>query len=224
MGILRSGIFGGFRKKAGPLVGRRGRGKNIITGLHHLSDKVPTKLQQDAKDRFSLLTSFLSTISELVNIGFKHYAKNRRPVNVAHSYNYSNAFVMVDDHYLLNYPKIVYSRGHIETPDSAQVFLGNSSLVSEAGSVKFSWLPQGQSVYCQYTDLASFLVYNPEKSKAIIELNVIDRYSLEYSVMLPADFEGDVLHCYMNFASANGKVVGDSVYVGAVYIGVVEVG
>lgn len=211
MGILRSGIFGGFRKKTGPLVGRRVRGQNIITGLHHPSDKVPTKPQQDAKERFSLLTSFLNEISELVNIGFKHYSKNRMPLNVAYSYNSDNAFVMEDDHYLLNYPKIMYSRGHIEPPDSVQVVL-------DAGSIKFSWLPQGQSIYCQYTDLGSFLVYNPAMMKAVTALNTIDRYALGYAVVLPPDFEDGTVHCYMNFASANGKVMGDSVYVGAVEV------
>jgi len=145
-----------------------------------------------------------------------NYNSNRRPLNVANSYNYENAFVMEEDHYLLNYPKILYSRGHVETPDSAKAAL-------DAGSIKFNWLPQNQSVYCQYTDLASFLVYNPAKHKAVIAINAIDRYSLEYSIVLPADFEGGTVHCYMNFASANGKVMGDSVYVGAIEVGTVEV-
>lgn len=216
MGILRSGIFGGFRKKAGPVVGRRGRGKNIITALHHPSTNPPTEAQMDAKDKFGLLTSFLSVISELVNIGFKHYAKNRKPLNVAYSYNYENAFVMEDGHYLLNYPKIMYSRGHIETPNGAHVVLEGSSPTSLARSVKFSWLPQDQSIYCQYTDLATFLVYNSAADKAVVVVNAIDRYSLEYTVELPLEFEGDMVHCYMSFASANGKLKGDSVYVGEV--------
>lgn len=223
MGILRSGIFGGFRKKTGPIIGRRGRGMNIITALHHPSTIAPTKPQQDAKERFSLLTSFLSTISELVNIGFKHYAKNKRPLNLAYSYNYKNAFVMEDDRYLLNYPQIMYSRGHTETPEGEQVVLESSLVVSEGSSivseirrVKFTWSPQGQSVYCQYTDLGTFLVYNPAKEKAITVVKAIDRYALEYSVVLPLEFEGDLVHCYMSFASADGKVTGDSVYVGSV--------
>jgi hypothetical protein len=215
MGILRSGIFGGFRKKAGPLVGRRVRGQNIITGLHHPSTKTPTQKQLDAQMKFSLLTSFLSAISELVNIGFKHYAKNRSPLNVAYSYNSDNAFVLEDDQYLLNYPKIIYSRGHIEPPDSARVVLERSSSVR---SIKFSWSPQGQSAYCQYTDLGSFLVYNPANMKAVTALNTIDRYALGYTVVLPPDFEDGTVHCYMNFASANEKIMGDSVYVGVIVI------
>lgn len=225
MGILRSGIFGGFRKKTGPIIGRRGRGMNIITSLHHPSTAAPTKKQADAKEKFALLTSFLNAIPDLVNIGFKHYAKNKRPLNVAYSYNYENAFVMEDDHFLINYPQIVYSRGHIETPDGAQVVLESSlvvsegsSIVSETRSIKFSWSPQNQSVYCQYTDLGTFLVYNPAKEEAITVVNTIDRHSLAYSVELPSEFEGDTVHCYMSFASANGKATGDSVYVGAVEV------
>ncbi len=223
MGILRSGIFGGFRKKTGPIIGRRGRGMNIITGLHHPSTTEPTKKQGDAKEKFTLLTSFLNIIPDLVNMGFKHYAKNKRPLNLAYSYNYENAFVVEGDHFLINYPKIMYSRGHIETPDGAGVVLESSlvvsegsSIVSETRSIRFSWSPQNQSVYCQYTDLGTFLVFNPAKDKAVVEVNAIARYSLEYSVELPLDFEGDTVHCYMSFASANGKFRGDSVYVGVV--------
>jgi len=213
MGILRTGIFGGFRKKTGPIIGRRVNGQDIITGHHHKSTKGPTKKQIEINDKFRLLTTFLNPIAALVNMGFKYVARGKRPLNVAYAYNYDHAFVEEDGHYFINYPKMVYSRGSVETPFGVQAVLEPSS---SARSIKFSWSPQGQSAYCQYTDLGSFLVYNPTKMKAVTALNVIDRYALEYVVLLPPDFEVDTVHCYMNFASANGKIMGDSVYVGVI--------
>ncbi len=221
MGILRLGIFGGFRKKTGPIVGRRVNGQDIITGHHHTSTKKPTKKQVEINDKFRLLTTFLNPIAPLVNMGFKYIVRGKRPLNAAYTYNYDHAFVQEDDHFLINYPKMVYSRGSVETPYGVQAVLESflqESSGSEVRNIRFSWSPQGQSAYCQYTDLATFLVYNPVKMEAVTVINAIDRYALSYAVELPPDFEGDMVHCYMNFASANGKVMGDSVYAGAIEV------
>jgi hypothetical protein len=36
---------------------------------------------------------------------------------------------------------------------------------------------------------------------------------------IPADHLGDTVHCYISFASANGKLQGDSLYVGEITVG-----
>lgn len=132
-------------------------------------------------------------------------------MNAAFSYNYKHAFVKQGDEWLINYPKMVYSRGHILSPEGAQV-------ISEEGNITFSWQPQNQSAYCQFTDPANFLVYNPVKETAVILLNTVNRYTKSYVMQMPADYIGDMVHCYMNFNSANGKKVGDSLYVGEVIV------
>ncbi|TKC06160.1 hypothetical protein [Pedobacter frigoris] len=62
MGIQKSEPFGGFYKKTGPIIGRRGRGMNIITGLHYKSNKPSTSGQLEVQDRFTLLNRFLAEI------------------------------------------------------------------------------------------------------------------------------------------------------------------
>jgi hypothetical protein len=209
MGILISGILGPFRKKTGPLIGRRCKGKNVITALHHTSNKPLTEAQLDVQLRFGLLSNFLNKIDQLVNPGFKAYAKGKSPVNAAFTYNYAHAFVTAGDTYLINYPKIVYSRGYRARPEAAQV-------IAAAGHLQFSWNLPGQSAYCQYTDLASFLVCNPAKQGFIQVPLAAERYATAYQLEIPADYTGDTLHCYMNFSSANGKQAGNSLYIGPV--------
>lgn len=206
MGILKSGLLGPFRKKTGPAIGRRHKGQNVITALHHKSNKPLTPLQLEAQEKFGLLSSFLNKIGQLVNPGFKQYAKRKSPVNTAFSYNYDHAFVKTGDNYLINYPKIVYSRGHIVVPSNARA-------VPATGQITFSWQRQNQSAYCQHTDLASLLVYNPVKHTYVQLPDITDRYTGEYTMLLPLDFSGDTVHCYMSFASADGKLAGNSVYV-----------
>lgn len=211
MGILQSGPLGPFRKKTGPVVGRNHRGKNVITSLPEETTKPPTKLQLDTQAKFGLLSHFLSNIGELVDIGFKKYTKENSAANAAFRYNYQHAFIKNGDIDELQYPKLVYSRGRVVTPDEVQ-------LTVTTGSVTFSWLPQNQSAYCQFTDLASFLVYNPAKELAVIAINAVSRYAHTYEVAIPVDYLGDSLRCYMNFDSANGKLTGDSMYVGEVVV------
>lgn len=211
MGILKSGIFGPFRKKVGPGIGRRHMGQNLILPLPHKSNKPATAGQLETQLKLGLLNSFLNTIDKLVNIGFKRYTKYNSPVNAAFKYNYNHAFVKQGDEYEINFPEIVYSRGHIVAPEGAQV-------VSASGKISFSWLPQSQSAYCQFTDAASFLVYNPVMKKAMIFLGKVTRYAKNYVMEISPDYVGATVHCYMNFNSANGKLQGDSFYIGKVLV------
>lgn len=211
MGILTSGILGPVRNKTGSIVGRVHKRKNVVTGLYNTSNKPPTKDQLEARFKLGLLNGFMQDIDELVNIGFKAYIKKESAVNVAVSYNYDHAFVKEGENTVLNYPKIVYSRGHIVTPESPEVF-------QEPGTLTFNWLPQNQSAYCQFTDRASFLIYNPAKDLSIILPNVTNRYAQGYTLEIPEGYIGDTLHCYMNFRAADGKKTGDSMYVGKVVV------
>jgi hypothetical protein len=207
MAILKSGFLGGFRKKLGPAIGRRHMGQNLLLPLPHPSNKPATPEQLEAQLKLGLLNTFLSRIAPLIKIGFKRYVKHNSPVNAAFSYNYDHAFIKQGDQYFINYPKIVYSRGHIVVPESPQV-------LSAEGKISFNWLPQNQSAYCQHTDLASFLIYTPAMKGRLILLDKANRYSKTFVIELPKPYIGETVHCYMNFRSADGKLNGDSIYVG----------
>ncbi|WP_316815492.1 DUF6266 family protein [Pedobacter nyackensis] len=206
MGILKSGILGPFRNKTGSVVGRMHRGKNVITGLPETSNKPATKKQLESQLKLGLINGFLQDIEDLVNIGFKAYIKNNSAVNAALKYNYRHAFIKDGESFVLDYPKIVYSRGLIDTPESPQID-------AAAGSITYNWLPLKQSTYCQFTDMASFLVYNPVKEMAVILQNATNRYAQGHTLEVPEGFIGDTVHCYMNFSSADGKKNGNSMYI-----------
>lgn len=186
-------------------------GQDLILPLPHPNNKPATPKQLEAQFKLGLLNNFLSHIDQLVNIGFKRYVKHNSPVNEAFSYNYEHAFVKDGEQYLINYPKMVYSRGHMVTPEGAQI-------ASTEGKITFSWLPQNQSAYCLYTDLASFLIYNPATKRSFIFMDKVNRYSKTYVTEILADSIGETVHCYMSFRSADGKLNGDSCYIGETVI------
>lgn len=211
MGIQKSGIIGPFRNKVGAVSGRRHRGQDLIVPLPRISNKPATDKQLEKRHLFGLLNAFLSMIDDLVNPGFKAFVKNNSPVNAAFSYNYDHAFVKEGGEYQINYPKILYSKGHIVTPQGAQV-------TSAGQKITFSWEPQNQSTYCRYTDLASFMVYNPAKDDFLVLQGTASRRAQSFEMEVAVEHIGDTVHCYMSFASADGKLQGDSWYVGEVVV------
>lgn len=209
MGILRSGVFGGFSNKVGASVGRRVNGQNIVTGLHHPSNKPFTADQHRQNYKFSLLNGFLSQLSPLIAIGFRNFTKKNTAYNAAFKFNFKTAFILVAEMYKINYPGIVYSRGNVCKPCCLQVS-------SAAGFVNFTWAAETQTQFSRIIDRATFVIYNVNKNVFLAQRNAAQRQDLGYQFELPPDFAGDELHCYMNFNSENGKLTGESVYGGMV--------
>ncbi|WP_256004897.1 DUF6266 family protein [Pedobacter deserti] len=217
MGIIDSGILGGFRNKTGPVSGRKHMGQDVITSAYRKSKKPLTPAQLYEQEKLGMLSSFLNSISMLTDPGFKKFAKKMSAVNAAVSYNYPKAFLYSEDYQPdmkehlpglieLNYPALVYSRGDIASPDGLRIR-------RDGDIVTFSWAARQQSQYCQHTDLASVLVYFPQAKRVLIKHNAAQRHQLGLEVKVPHSFNG-LLHCYISFTSADEKITGNSKYAG----------
>lgn len=200
MGILRQGILGGFRKKAGSVVGAYWRTLDVIRGLPRSSGKAPTQAQKDQQLKFRLTTSFLSWISDLVEVGYKSMSKVATPMNLAVSYNINAAITGIAPDFTLDYKKIRFSDGKLNLPEGL-------SVESVAGAkLKFSWLhTDPDSKFLDATDMASILVYNPVKAKFLKLLNVVPRSTGTYTLQVPVSFADDEVHCYISFNSVKQK-------------------
>ncbi|MGY4384072.1 hypothetical protein ACVWYN_001098 [Pedobacter sp. UYP24] len=212
MGILSTGILGPFRNKTGSVIGRKHRGQDVMTSLYR-TNKTPkegTVKQKESRFKFATLNVFLNNISELVIPGFKKLAKGGNPINTAYSYNCDHAFVVSEGEIKLNLPKLVYSVGNVEGPESLQ-------MVSENGHITMSWLEQPQSLFCQGSDTVNFLIYNETIGDSAYFMNYRDRSDLGVSLDVRPDIGHDV-HCYISFASADGKTQGNSIYLGMIKV------
>lgn len=201
MGIIRQGVFEGFEGKTGPLIGRYINKRHIISGLPHKSTKPPTLAQLQHQQKFALVVSFFSKMQELLAIGFpKHWPNS---LNAAVRYNFKQVLDATPP-YRINYSKVLCSAGKLAKP--------NAPLVTrtDTNTLRFSWLPDTQNQFNRHTDQACFMVYNPVKQLAVTQINAVTRADLSYSLLLPANFGADELHCYMSFRA--GKEVSDSVY------------
>ncbi|RZM28575.1 MAG: hypothetical protein EOO88_08380 [Pedobacter sp.] len=207
MGILPYGPFDGFYNKVGNLVGKRDKGRFLLSGRPRLTDATSTPELLSAQTKFLMLSSFLNKISAVVILGFKKRAKKMRPVHAAYRYNYSHAFISGENMVALDYSKIIYSKGDLLKPCGA-----TAVLEPDASGIVFSWLSTPESLYNQDTDLASFMIYDSKNDVVYKELNVVKRADLGYNLKLRLRADAE-LECYMHFTAADGKLRSDSQHI-----------
>lgn len=200
MGIVRNGILGGFRKKVGNITGSYFRNLNVIKTLPRPSGKPPTVDQINQRIKFGLVTSFLSSLSSLIDEGFKPDAGSASPMNQAVSYHLKEAVIGVAPDFLIDYPKVKFSRGKLVLPFTAEAEAAPGAMV------KFSWSEDGpDSKYKYGDDTANVVVYEPVNDRFIALMAAAERSEMEVTIQLPPDFIGLEVHCYLSFSSVKKK-------------------
>lgn len=209
MGILRKGIFGGFEKKTGALIGRRAKGKSIISAIQHKHAKFRTVAQLDQQLRFDRANSVLKWFSDLIAVGFKRTAGKGSAFNAAVRYNFRALVTGISPDYLIDYSKLVYSRGSLAGPHRPSISRLNDGL-------QVNWLPDMQTRFNQYADKATFVIYCPDREMIVKFPKHVVRTAMECVLPLPPGLTDIPLYGWMSFISADEKVVSDSVYLGVI--------
>ncbi|MBB5437715.1 hypothetical protein HDC92_001389 [Pedobacter sp. AK017] len=211
MGIIRQGVLGGFRKKTGSVVGAYWRTLDVIRGLPRISNKPPTEAQINQRFKFGLVTKFLARIGGLVDQGFGAAGGPTSAMNEAVSYNLREAITGVAPNFSIDYSKLKINRGKLLLANGIEVS------ITVAARIDFIWLntvPDGK--YKDATDRANVVVYNPVKDSLVVLPGAAARTALSYNLLVPGDYSGDEVHCYINFSSViHKKMVSDTFYVGA---------
>jgi hypothetical protein len=198
MGIIRNGILGGFRKKVGAITGAFWKDLNVIKALPRKSNKPPTEKQTGHRTKFGLVTGFLSTLSELIDIAYKS-SGSKSPMNEAVAYHMKNAVTGVAPNYTLDYTKLMFSSGKLAIPSTFSVD------TITAGKVDFNWSLEADSKYRDATDTINVLAYNPTKDQSVLLTAAAPRSAKTFSLQMPLDFVGDSVHCFFSFTSVKKK-------------------
>lgn len=196
MGIIRGGILGGFRNKAGSVIGSYWRRLDIIKGLPRISGKAPTQKQIDQRIKFGLVTGFCSWLGDLIDVGYKGLSEIDTPMDVAVSYHLTEAVIGTSPNFTLDYSKFSFSQGKLTLPRNMAVLSAN------VAELDFSWLNYGEEGRFQDdTDMISIMVFHPLLYEFVTVKNVVARTAEAYTLSLPAEFSGDSVHVYAAFSS-----------------------
>ena len=133
MGIFSKGILGPFSGTVGTVVGSSWKGIDYMRSLPRKSDRAPSQLQLEHRLKFSLIGTFLRTMTPLLQISFKGQSKNMSGFNSAFSYNMKNAVAGAYPDFEIDFSMALVSRGDLPNAGAPQAQAGAGN------SIDWSW-------------------------------------------------------------------------------------
>src|SRR5690606_1555976 len=157
MGIIKKGINGPFKGKAGAVVGSSWKKIDYIKGLQRKkgTKRKPSPEQAIQQERFKLLNDFLRPLSAILEVSLKPLMARATGVNAAFILNYDHAFLVDGEHTSLNYEAMQFSHGSLYTAGEEKAWVEN-------GHVTVTWHTEIYGMGGEMDDTAHVLVYCPE--------------------------------------------------------------
>lgn len=215
MGKAETGVFSDWSGGIDNLVGAVVHGEQQIRKKPAKSSKPPVQSQIDQRIKFAIVVAFAKSIAPVIQIGYQSFTRNS-PRNAAVSYHLKNAITGVSPDFTFDYSAAVLSKGGLLKGIEMKL------TELEDGGLKLSWT-QANSLtlndkLVRGTDLVYAVFYSVEQKMYLYIEGSVTRASLEANTIIPKMFKGNTLHLYVFFASANGKLVSDSQYLGSMVV------
>lgn len=210
MATVKSGKVGRFNGKIGDVVIYKREGILLGRDVPSKSTKPPTLAQLDQQSKFGLVTSFLSSISDLLAVGYQSSGSaNLTPMNAAVRYHLSNAVTGVYPNYQLDYTKVLISNANVKGEIDGG-YTVSATPVADA-KVTVTWLASSADALANKstspTDELYLVFYNITQGRFVTYESKGTRAALTTTVQIPRSFVGNKMHAYMYFVSPDGKSV-----------------
>ncbi len=213
MGKYKKGILGSFSGKVGTVIGSTWNGIDYMRSLPRPSSKAPTDLQLIHRAKFGLVTGFLKPVSNLVNMGYKSQASGMTGYNVATADMMAAAISGIYPDFEIDYTKVLFSKGSLTPAWNVGAASANP------GEIQVSWTDNTGSGTAKATDKAVILVYNPDKSAFVYNLETgAARSAAADTLILPAEFSGDTVEVWVAFMTPDKKTFSTSIHAGQIVV------
>jgi hypothetical protein len=211
MGTYNKGILGAFSGKVGPVVGASWRGKEVMRSLPKRSNRVATALQQQQRQKFTMVNDFLGGIQPVIKryYGNDSGIKTRR--NQAMSYLMREALVFNDPDYEWDYSKVLISRGDLTGIEDA-------TLDVSAGAISVMWTDNSDQGEALADDQLVLVVYDPETKAVVYSLAAGERADEAAALAMPSYLDGAEVQVWATFVAADGKLFATSLYLGSITV------
>lgn len=206
MGTFSKGILGGFSGTVGTVIGGSWKGISYMRSKPERRSGVSTPAQLAQRAKFSVIVGFESTMTDLLETGFKDYAIKMSGYNNAVSYNLKNAVMGVYPNYSIDYSMALVTRGSLPNASAPAASVTGSN-------VYFTWTDNSGSGSAQSDDAAILVVYCAALKTTIYTLNGGTRSSASGNIDVSV-FSGKTVETWLGFIAADGKNVANSFYTG----------
>lgn len=215
MGKSTQGVFGNWWGKVGNVVGRVRQGRTVLSIYQPNVSNPRTAEQMAVRNRFSLLTKILSSVTTALAVGFKDLDgyKTGNYYSAAVGYNYKrNPFEVDQQGNILIVPKdLMLSQGTLDLPFSPSANV-------DGEDITVSWSDNSGLGNASATDKVTIVCLNITKNQAVVNSAVAERSSRTATVSVNGAWSGDQVAVYLfmtsDQASREDKSVSDSTHLG----------
>ncbi len=207
MGKIKQGILGGFNGTVGTVIGGSWKGLSYMRGKAQSIKNPRTEKQMAQRIKFGLAQKFVKVMTAYLQVGFRNYTQHQTATNAAMSHTVRNCMAGTYPVFGIDPGKVLVSSGSLMP--------GRFCTVKVADNVaSFAWEDNSDESHAAIDDFAMPLIYNFTKGEAVFTTEDASRVDCKAELKLPADWSGDLLSCYIAFASVQNTHVSNSVYVG----------
>ena len=209
MGKIRQGILGGFNGTVGTVVGGSWKGMAYMRGKAQSIKNPRTEKQMAQRTKFGMAQKFVKVMTAYLQVGFRNYTQQQTATNAAMSHTVRNCMAGKYPAFGIDPSKVLVSSGSLMPGRFCTVKVENDVAT-------FTWEDNSDESHAAIDDFAMPLIYNFTKGEAVFTTEDASRVDCKATLKLPADWSGDLLSCYIAFASVENTHVSNSVYVGDV--------
>lgn len=212
MATFEKGILGGFSGKVGNVVGTRWRGKNVMRSLPQRGSYTPSTKQEAQRAKFKTVMGFISPFMDVLSLYFESPKGDKSRSNLATSYHLKNAVVNSPEGIVMDYPKVLISKGDLRGIDGG-------TLAAAANQVlNFGWLNNSGQGKATATDTLMVVIYAPDLDMYYTNLAVATRDASTAAVTVPNFMTGFEVQVWASFSIPETNYASISTYMGAVTV------
>ncbi|QNL51978.1 hypothetical protein H8S90_10605 [Olivibacter sp. SDN3] len=210
MGRIRNGANGGFKGKAGSVIGSSWKSIDYIKGLYKKRTKPATEEQLMQQAKFLLITQFLFPIKALLRIGYGlKKASTHTAMNMALQANIRDAVTGTYPDFALDYAKVRLSTGGLFNA-------GNETMSVEDGELLVTWNTKVNQISGHADDVVYILLYHPTSEQFLTTDELPVRGDGEARIEIPDHMSSGEAHVWIFLAERKATEVSKSIYLGNV--------
>lgn len=211
MGKANQGIFGGWTKKVGNVVGRIVQGQNVYSIYQPNVSNPRTVEQQQNRTKFTLLSRFMSAMLPAIRLGFRNLDGYERGSAYSAALGYNSKLGIVAGtypNYEINTNKAVVSEGTVELPY-------DPSGSVEDGELTVTWADNSGQGDAEASDVAVVVLYNTNRTMCVVSAATSKRSDRSAKLSVPAAWTGDTAVAYLFMMRERNRTNSMSAYVGS---------
>jgi len=207
MGKINNGILGGFSGTVGTVVGAAWRDIETMRAKPRPRKIPPTPAELAQLAKFSLVSSFMTPMRELLETGFEKYANKKTGSNAAQGYALKNAVMGTAPDFYILCEYVQVCRG--ELPNVTEAIAGPAG----TNQVMFNWTNNAGRGKADDNDKAILVVLCHEFESCVFTLTGAPR-SAGTDTLHVHGFSGHEVQTWLSFMSKDKKDIAPSIFTG----------